>query len=64
MNINWSNDVYKYYHATTDQPQQQSQLNAHIRQTAPLEATYFIKVNNQYSEVIFVVFYYFCFIAN
>ena len=24
MNINWSNDVYKYYHATTDQPQQQS----------------------------------------
>ena len=26
--------------------------------------TNFIKVTNQYSEVIFVVFYYFCFIAN
>lgn len=35
---------------------------AHIHQTAPLGATNFIKVNNQYSEVIFVVFYYFCFI--
>ena len=39
-------------------------LIARIRQTAPLGATNFIKVNNQYSEVIFVVFYYFCFIAN
>ena len=29
---------------------------------APLGATNFIKVNNQYSAVIFVVFYYFCFI--
>jgi len=37
---------------------------AHICQTAPLGTTNFIKVNNQYSEVIFVVFYYFCFIAN
>ena len=35
---------------------------AHIHQMAPFGATNFIKVNNQYSEVIFVVFYYFCFI--
>ena len=35
---------------------------ANIHQTAPLGATNFIKVNNQYSEVIFVVFYYSCFI--
>ena len=31
---------------------------------APLGVANFTKVNNQYSKVIFVVFYHFCFIAN
>ena len=44
MNINWSNEVYQYYHATTDQAQQQSQLNISKYQSIeyPFRHCYFL----------------------